>query len=121
MMGYATMEGVAFQLADCVAAQRDVGAIPQRFIAVGGGTRSTLWTTLLATAIGEPIALPARSDIGGPAGAARLAAVAAGASTDVLAAPLPMRGTIDPDPALAERLAPRKARFDALVESARRG
>jgi xylulokinase len=121
MMGYATMEGVAFQFADCIAAQREVGAIPARFIAVGGGTRSTLWTTLIATAIGEPVALPARSDIGGPAGAARLAAVAAGASTDVLSAPLPMRGTIDPDPALAERLAPRKARFDALVESARRG
>lgn len=121
MMGYATMEGVAFQIADCITAQREVGAIPQRFIAVGGGTRSTLWTTLLATAIGEPIALPARGDIGGPAGAARLAAVAAGASTSVLSAPLPMRGTVDPDPALAERLAPRKARFDALVESARRG
>ncbi|MCZ8151821.1 MAG: xylulokinase [Rhodobacteraceae bacterium] len=121
MMGYATMEGVAFQFADCITAQREVGAIPARFIAVGGGTRSTLWTTLIATAIGEPVALPARSDIGGPAGAARLAAVAAGASTDVLSAPLPMRGTIDPDPALAERLAPRKARFDALVESARRG
>ncbi|NGQ89600.1 xylulokinase [Rhodobacter sp. HX-7-19] len=121
MMGYATMEGVAFQFADCIAAQREVGAIPQRFVAVGGGTRSALWTTLIATAIGEPVALPARSDIGGPAGAARLAAVAAGASTDVLSAPLPMRGTVDPDPALAQRLAPRKARFDALVESARRG
>ncbi|MCZ8334205.1 MAG: xylulokinase [Rhodobacteraceae bacterium] len=121
MMGYATMEGVAFQFADCITAQREVGAIPARFIAVGGGTRSTLWTTLIATAIGEPVALPARSDIGGPAGAARLAAVATGASTDVLSAPLPMRGTIDPDPALAGRLAPRKARFDALVESARRG
>lgn len=121
MMGYATMEGVAFQFADCIAAQRDVGAIPHRFVAVGGGTRSTLWTTLIATAIGEPVALPARSDIGGPAGAARLAAVAAGASTDVLSAPLPMRATIDPDPALADRLTPRKARFDALVESARRG
>jgi xylulokinase len=120
MMGYATMEGIAFQFADCIAAQREVGATPQRFVAVGGGTRSTLWTTLIATAIGEPVALPARSDIGGPAGAARLAAVAAGASTDVLSAPLPMRATVDPDPALAERLAPRKARFDALVESARR-
>ena len=32
-----------------------------------------------------------------------------------------MRGTIDPDLALADRLASRKARFDALVESARRG
>ena len=120
MMGYATMEGVAFQFADCITAQRAVGAIPHRFVAVGGGTRSTLWTTLIATAIGEPVALPARSDIGGPAGAARLAAVAAGASTDVLSAPLPMRATIDPDPALAERLAPRKARFDTLIEAARR-
>lgn len=121
MMGYATMEGVAFQFADCIAAQREVGARPERFVAVGGGTRSTLWTTLIATAIGEPVALPARADIGGPAGAARLAAVAAGAPIDVLSNPLPMRATIDPDPALAQRLAPRKARFDALVESARRG
>lgn len=117
MIGYATMEGVAFQFADCITAQREVGARPERFVAVGGGTRSTLWTTLIATAIGEPIALPARADIGGPAGAARLAAVAAGASTDILSAPLPMRGTVDPDPELAKRLAPRKARFDALIRS----
>ncbi len=121
MLGYATMEGVAFQIADCITAQHAVGARPRRFIAVGGGTRSTLWTTLIATAIGAPVALPARSDIGGPAGAARLAAVAAGAPLDVLSAPLPIRATIDPDPALGDILAPRKARFDALVQNARHG
>ncbi len=31
MLAYATMEGVAFQFADCVAAQVEVGARPERF------------------------------------------------------------------------------------------
>ncbi|MGB8812809.1 MAG: FGGY family carbohydrate kinase [Paracoccaceae bacterium] len=114
MLGYATMEGVAFQFADCVAAQRQVGAAPDHFLAVGGGTQSSLWLRLLATALNEVLELPERADITGPAGAARLAGVAAGAPISSLYSPLPTRGFIEPDPALREILAMRKQRFDAL-------
>jgi xylulokinase len=117
MLGYATMEGVAFQFADCLAAQRKVGVAPARFVAVGGGTRSKLWLRLLATAIGEEIALIDGADAAGPCGAARLAMVAAGAPADVLRAPRPARSTIAPDPGLHPVLADRKARFDRLMRS----
>lgn len=114
MLGYATMEGVAFQFADCVAAQRRAGAIPQRFLAVGGGTKSDLWVRLIASALGEPIGLPVGADLAGPAGAARLARVAAGADIATLAEPLPLRHVVDPDPGLTDILVLRKIRFDAL-------
>jgi xylulokinase len=115
LMGYATMEGVAFQMADCVAAQRAVGARPERFMAVGGGTRSVLWMRLLATALDAPVALPEGADLAGPAGAARLALVAAGADVSVLSLPRPARAVIDPDPALARLLPERRAVFEQLM------
>jgi xylulokinase len=117
-LGYALLEGVAFQFADCIAAQRAVGVTPpHRFLAVGGGTRSTLWVQLLASLLDHPIDLPDGSDVAGPAGAARLAAVAAGAPVATLSTPRPARATIRPDPQLAALIAPRKARFDRLTAS----
>ena len=118
MLGYATMEGVALQFAACVAAQRSVGVRPERFMAVGGGTRSALWTRLLATALGESIRLPEGADMAGPAGAARLALVAAGQGIGLLSEPRQTQGCVDPDPTLARILAPRIARFQALMPQA---
>jgi xylulokinase len=115
MLGYATMEGIAVQFAACVAAQRRVGTRPERFTAVGGGTRSALWLRLIATALDQPLALIPRSDVAGPAGAARLAAVAAGADPASLSAPIAPRAVIDPDPALASVLQARCARMEALM------
>lgn len=119
MLGYATIEGVAFQFADCVAAQRDVGVRPQRFLAVGGGTRSKLWLRLLATTLNETIILPKGADNAGPAGAARLATVASGQSVDLLAQPLDVASSVEPDPSLQSILSERKIRFDSLMDAAR--
>lgn len=117
-LGRAALEGVAFQIADCIAAQRAVGVTPPtRFLAVGGGTRSTLWVQLLATMLNHPIDLPEGADVAGPAGAARLASVAAGAPLSTLAIQRTARMTIPPDPELAALIAPRKARFDCLTAS----
>ncbi len=117
MLGYATLEGVAFQIADCVAAQRAAGVAATRFTVVGGGTRSTLWVQLVASALGQPVALLDRSDLAGPMGAARLAAVAAGAPVSLLSERMPARAVIDPVPALTAALAPRRARFDRLLDT----
>lgn len=117
MLGYATLEGVAFQFADCVTAQRSVGVRPERFLAVGGGTRSQLWLRLLATAINETLILPKGADNAGPAGAARLAMVASGQSLDLLAQPLAVASTVDPDPSLREVLQERKLHFDRLMDT----
>ncbi len=116
-LGYATMEGVALQFEACVAAQRAVGVRPDRFLAVGGGTRSALWTRLLATALDQPISLPEGADMAGPAGAARLALVASGHDIALLSQPRVIHSTIYPDPALARILAPRISRFRMLLET----
>lgn len=118
MLGYATMEGVAFQMAGCVAAQCSLGVPAERFVAVGGGTRSPLWMRLLATALGRPVSLPRGADLAGPSGAARLAMVAAGAGQAVLTTPREAAAVIDPDPALAPLLADRRAVFARLMATA---
>lgn len=115
MLGFATLEGVAFQFADCITAQRSVGVRPERFLAVGGGTRSRLWLRLLASAINEALILPRGADNAGPAGAARLAMVASGQSLDLLTQPLAVASIVDPDPVLREMLQERKLRFDRLM------
>jgi xylulokinase len=118
MLGYATLEGVAFQFADSVVAQRSVGVRPERFLAVGGGTRSELWLRLLATAINETLTLPKGAENAGPAGAARLAMVASGQSIDLLARPLAVGSRVEPDSSLKQVLHERKLRFDRLMETA---
>ncbi len=115
MLAYATTEGVAFQLADCVSAQSAVGAQARTTTLVGGGTRSRLWASLVATALGTEVGLLARSDIAGPIGAARLAAVAAGAPVDVLGTRVEIAERLAPDPGLARALRHRRASFDDLL------
>lgn len=116
LLGYAAMEGVAFQFADCVAAQGAAGAPrPERFLAVGGGTRSRLWTRLLASALGTPLTLPQNGETAGPLGAARLAQAAATGSPAALADALAPHGVVDPEPELSKILAERRRRFDQLL------
>lgn len=117
MLGYAVMEGVAFQFADCIGAQRRAGAIPDRFVAVGGGTRSDLWLRLLAAALGKPVGLPQNAEDAGPIGAARLGAVASGQPVSLLHRPRPMARSVGPEDDLAAQLRLRRGRFDRLVAS----
>jgi xylulokinase len=118
MLAYATMEGVAFQFADCVAAQEEVGVRPERFTVVGGGTRSALWLRLLATALDRPVSLIDGADLAGPRGAARLAAVAAGAPVATLHQEEAVTRVVLPDGSLAPILASRRARMQAMAAGA---
>ena len=119
MLGYAVMEGVAFQFAACVAAQKSVGVMPARFAMVGGGSRSALWARLLATALNSAVNLPPGAHISGPAGAARLAAVAADGGFDILSKPTGEGRMVEPDRAVAGILADRFARFETLLPAQR--
>ncbi len=116
MLAYATMEGVAFQFADCIEAQVEVGVRPERFTVVGGGTRSALWLRLLATALDQPINLIDGADMAGPRGAACLAAVAGGASVSVLRDPAGVAAVVDPDRDLGKAIAPRREAARALAK-----
>lgn len=115
MLAYATMEGVAFQFADCVAAQVEVGTRPDRFTVVGGGTRSALWLRLLATALDRPINLIEGADLAGPRGAARLAAVAAGGPVSILQDSVGTIEVVLPDATLSEALASRRSAMRAMM------
>lgn len=67
------IEGVSFALRDNLEALRQAGTELDRIIAVGGGSRSDYWLSLLATILGKPIDLPEQGDFGAAFGAARLA------------------------------------------------
>jgi xylulokinase len=84
---------------------------------VGGGARSALWVRMVATLLGRPAALAPRAPIAACLGAARLASVAADlARADDLRRPMPDPAAVTaPDDALAEILAPRRARFAVLL------
>lgn len=118
MLAYATMEGVAFQFADCVGAQIEVGTRPERFTVVGGGTRSALWLRLMATTLDRPLALIEGADLAGPRGAARLAAVAAGAPVSVLRDPVANAKVVHPDASLSATLASRREMMRAMLRGA---
>lgn len=115
-LGYATLEGVAFLFADCLAAQQAAGVPADRLAVVGGGTRSALWLRLMATALGRGLARPRNADLCATLGAARLAAAAAGkgAADAALTDPVPVEETILPDGVLAEVLGARRARWNDL-------
>jgi xylulokinase len=115
MLAYATMEGVAFQFADCIAAQEEVGVRPERFTVVGGGTRSALWLSLLATVLDRPVSLIEGADMAGPRGAGRLAAVAAGAPLTCLQEPVASIGATSPDSSLKDLLGERRAMMWAAL------
>ena len=114
-LAYSTMEGVAFQFADCVAAQNATGVAANSVTLVGGGTRSDLWLRLISTALNCEVGLVSRSESAGPMGAARLAAVAAGAPISTLCERITIVRTVEPDPVLAVAMADRKAEFDRLI------
>ena len=80
LCAYAVLEGVAFGLADGLAALQDSGTVVQRLSLVGGGARSGLWAQLIADVLAVEIVVHAGAEAGGALGAARLAWMATGAS-----------------------------------------
>jgi len=113
-IGAAVLEGVAFAHADGLAALTEAGTTVERLSVIGGGSRSRHWGQVIAAALGRPLDFLEGGEVGPGLGAARLAMIGAGGASVAEACPRPpVRETIEPDPALAERLAPKLARFRA--------
>ncbi|WP_128255006.1 xylulokinase [Falsirhodobacter deserti] len=109
----AVLEGVTFALRDCRDALAATGTRLETLLAVGGGSRSEYWLTMIATALGVPVSLPAAGDFGGAFGAARLALMAAtGAGPDVLTLP-PVAREFMPVTALEQAFDEGHARYRA--------
>jgi xylulokinase len=111
-LAQAVLEGVAFALADGLDALRDAGTVVERLSVIGGGARSRYWGETLAAVLGVELVYLKGGEVGPALGAARLAqlAVDGGSPEDVCAAP-PVAHSLHPDPAIADRLAPKHAVF----------
>lgn len=100
-MTRAVLEGVAFGLRDSFEALRATGANLDHLIAIGGGTGSHYWLTMIATVLGVPLSLPKGGEFGAALGAARLGMVAAlGGDAEALMIPPALGEAIMPDAAL---------------------
>jgi xylulokinase len=102
----AVLEGVAFSFKDCLDVLTMPLREPRQLLAVGGGSRSRYWLSLIATVLGLPIAVPTDGDFGAAFGAARLGLIAAErADPFAICAPPPVSDVIEPVAALADEYA----------------
>lgn len=116
----AVLEGVAFAIRDCRDALAATGTKITRLYAVGGGSRSDYWLSVIATALDVPLAVPVSGDYGGAFGAARLATMAAtGAGAEIATLPAIER-SIEPNHGLTQAFNDGHARFRA-AQSAIKG
>ena len=113
-LALAVLEGVAFAHADGIAALRAAGTRIESLAVIGGGARSRFWGTIIAAALDVRLDYLDGGEVGPALGAARLAQIAVtGADPAEVCTPPPVRESVLPDPALAERLAPKLERFRA--------
>lgn len=121
-MTQAVLQGVSFAFRDNLEALRAAGTTLQRVTAVGGGSRSRYWLSMLATVLDLPVDVPADGDFGGAFGAARLGMLAAGAGdAATICTPPATQHTIEPDPKLTGAYSDAWAQFRALYPAIKRG
>lgn len=114
----AVMEGVAFTLADALDCLEGAGDRLGAIGLIGGGARSALWTRMIAAALNRPLMRYRGGETGPAFGAARLARLAAtGESPEDVCTSPPALDVTEPDSALAERFAPKLARFRSLYRA----
>lgn len=115
-MVQAVFEGVAFAIRDSVEAARALGIDIPRSMICGGGSKSALWTKIMANVLGIPLDIPATEQ--GPGyGGALLAMVACGEYESVQAACralVAVKATVEPDEALAALYNERYALFKGI-------
>ncbi|WP_390901487.1 xylulokinase [Silvimonas soli] len=122
-MANATLEGVAFGLADGVEALESTGVVPNEITVIGGGSRSAYWVQMLADVLGRPLVCRSGGEVGPALGAARLAHLAMDPQASVAkVCPVPeIIGRYQPDAArsvwLREQRRPRFSQLYQQVES----
>lgn len=72
-LGRAVLEGIAFAFADGQQALMAAGTQIDTVSVIGGGSRSKLWGTILASALNKPLTYRKGAEVGPAFGAARLA------------------------------------------------
>jgi xylulokinase len=111
----AVLEGVAFALADCRDALTDTGLVISEADAIGGGSRSDLWLTIVASVLNVPIHRLAEGETGAAFGAARLARLAVTGEAIATVCTAPARtATFTPEATLSAAYAERLPRWRQL-------
>jgi len=106
---------VAFSLKDCLDVLTMPLREPRQLLAVGGGSRSRYWLSLIATVLDLPIAVPEEGDFGAAFGAARLGLIAAeGADPFAVCTPPAISEVIEPAAALRDDYADAHGEFRRL-------
>ncbi|GGP23281.1 xylulokinase [Silvimonas iriomotensis] len=118
-MANATLEGVAFGLADGVDALEATGVVPEEVTVIGGGSRSGYWVQMLADVLGRELVCREGGEVGPALGAARLAHLAIDPAADIAqVCPVPpVTGRFTPDAKRTTWLSPRRARFATLYRA----
>ena len=116
LAAYAVLEGVAFGLADGLAALQASGTTVSGLSLVGGGSRSALWAQLIADALDVEIRLHAGGEAGGALGAARLGWLADGGQVAEVCAKPAISARFVPDAARHASLQERLARYRELYQ-----
>jgi xylulokinase len=116
----AVLEGVAFGLADGVIALRAAGTDPHEVSVIGGGARSPVWGSILASAMKCTLVYRDGATVGPAFGAARLAQIALGATVADVARPPPEIARIAPQMSFSKKQARFRALYAALKPEFRR-
>jgi xylulokinase len=100
----AVLEGVAFSIRDCMDALAASGTVIREADAIGGGSRSDTWLTILASVLGIPLHRTSAGEHGAVLGAARLGRLAATGEAPEVMCTVPERvGSFRPEARLLER------------------
>ncbi len=114
-MTQAVLEGVGYAFRDCLGVLNAAGTDFDTALAVGGGARSRLWLSLIATIIDRTLEIPRDGDTGAAFGAARLGLIAATGSDPVsVCTKPPIVARIAPDKRLTSQYDEGYARYRAL-------
>jgi len=113
---YAVLEGVAFGLADGLAALQASGTTVHSLSLVGGGARSALWAQLVADTLDVEIWLHTGGEAGGALGAARLGWLADGGQVADVCRKPEITARFLPDAARHAGLQARLEKFRALYQ-----
>jgi xylulokinase len=118
----AVLEGVTFALADCRDVLAESGLAITEADAIGGGSRSRFWLSVLANVLNIPIHRFAVGETGAAFGAARLARLAVTNEAIDAVCTRPRRiETFEPDAALARSYAERHAEWRKLYRPHNQG
>ena len=112
------MQGVCYAFADCRDALAATGTTIESALALGGGSHSAHWLSMMASILGITLQVPQAGDYGAALGAARLGMLAAtGAAVSDIATPPPVAMEHSPDPALHDAMQEGHTRYKAAYQT----